>query len=151
MAETLHLGVGLDTRDFARFAKALRRASPEIRRALVLRLRTAGEIVAEEARAYIEGSSRSIPPTIKVRVSAATVAVVAGGKDNAIAGLLELGNKGNRGAPGATFRHPVFGGPAWVQQSTHPFLAPAVREKIVDVERAAIDALDAAIAMAVAG
>lgn len=143
----LHLGIGVDTRDFARFAKALRAAEPEIRKLLVLQLRAVGEIVAAEARAAI-GGSRTIPATIKVRVSGATVSVVAGGAGVPLAGLLELGNMGNRGAAGATFRHPVFGNKSvWVEQSTHPFLAPAVRGKMDEVERAAVEALDEAIGL----
>jgi len=143
-------GVGLDTRDFARFAKALRKASPELATALRVELRAAGNIVAETAEINAADASKTIPPSIKVRVSAATVSVVAGGKTVPLAGLMELGNKGNRTAA-ATFRHPVYG--HWTNaakpQRTHPYLAPAVQESGEAAQAAVVEALDRAIAVAV--
>lgn len=148
---TLHLGIGVDTRDFATFVKALRKASPELRRELIVRLRGVGQVVADEAKARVEPYSKSIPPSIRVRVSAATVSVVAGGTGVPMAGLLELGSAKSRG-DAETFSHPVFGNRnVWVKQSMHPYLGPAVRSKIDVVEQAAVDALDAVVDEVVRG
>lgn len=142
-------GIGLDTRDFARFAKALRRAQPALAKSLMLKLRAAGQIVADEAKVLSADASVTIPPSIKVRVSGATVSVVAGGNGIPLAGLMELGNKGAATAQ-ASFRHPVFGNmDVWVQQSTHPYLLPALDKAGFAAEKAATDALDEAIAIAV--
>jgi hypothetical protein len=144
--ETIHLGLGVDMRDFDAFARALRTAAPSTRRQLITRLRGVGALVAEEARAQIEPYSTSIPPSIKVRVSRLTVSVVAGGPDVPLAGLFELGNVGDKGRRDV-FRHPVFGNrEIWVSQPRHPFLAPALRQRWSEVERAAVEALDATIA-----
>jgi hypothetical protein len=48
---------------------------------------------------------------------------------------LEFGNRG------AFNRHPVFGGPAWVDQPTRPFFMRAVRAK----ERQVVAAVQSAI------
>lgn len=148
MPETLHLGVGVITRDFSVFAKALKIAAPELRKQLTVNLRAVGEVVAAEARSRASQYSVTVPDSIKVRVSGATVSVVAGGSGVPMASLLELGNKGSREE--AMFRHPVFGDRAnWVQQPMHPYLGPALLAKIGEVEVAAVEALDAAIAEAV--
>jgi hypothetical protein len=141
--ETLHLGLGVDTRDFDAFAKALRIAAPDIRRHLLTRLRGVGAIVAEAARSEVEPYSRSIPPSIKVRLSRASV-VVEAGRGVPLAGLYELGNIGSNRTD--VFRHPVFGRDVWAEQRMHPFLAPAVRKQWDEVEVAAVQALDETIA-----
>jgi hypothetical protein len=151
-AVTLRLGMGVDATDFAGFAKALRKAAPDLAKLLRTNLRAVGSVAADEARGIAGEVSTSIPPTIKVRVSGATVAIVAGGKENAIAGLFELGNKPNRRSPGDTFGHPVFGNKqVWSRQATHPFLAPAVTNRGAEVEAGALDALDDVIARVVNG
>lgn len=141
-------GVGMDTTDFAKFAKALRRAAPKLTRELRGNLRKAGEVVANEARVKAANASVTIPPTIKVRVSGATVAVVAGGAGVPLAGLMEVGNKGSR-MSGGTFRHPVFGNDVWVTQPTHPYLFPALDENIEAAMVLVTEALDLAITEAV--
>lgn len=149
-------GVGVDTREFASFAKALRKAKPVLAKELAKSLRAAGEIVAVEARANAtsEGST-SIPPTVKTRVASATVSVVAGGAKSPIAGLWELGNSGRASQQqipirGGGFRHPVFGNRnVWVNQPRHPFLLRALHAKAFVAEKAALDALDAAVATVV--
>lgn len=142
-------GSGIDTSDFRAVAKALRQAQPELARELRKSLRKAGEIVAVEARSLAEKDSKSIPPTIKVRVASATVSVVAGGKDAPVAGLFELGNTGGSKSASASrkgvFRHPVFGNrDVWVNQPMHRFLAPAAASRAMQVERAVLGALDQA-------
>lgn len=141
---TVHLGVGVDTRDYRAFARALRTAAPDIAAQLKLRLAVVGSVVADEAEARASEASTSVPPSIKVRVSGATTIVQAGGAGIPTAGLLELGNKGKGG--GDEFTHPVFGNRAvWVKQAMHPYLGPAVLAKADDVEEAALAALDATI------
>lgn len=139
---------GVDTRDFKAFAKALAVAAPMIRKELILNLRAVGAIVAEEAKVTVSPFSRTIPDSIKVRVSGATVSVVAGGAGVPLGALFETGNVGKRG--GDTFNHPVFGNRAtWVAQPMHPYLGPALISKIDAVEVAAVEALDRAIGLAV--
>lgn len=141
---------GIDTRDFRRFAKALLVASPLIYATLRINMRGVGDIVAEEARHIAGEVSATIPDSIKVRVSGATVSVIAGGNGIPIAGLLELGNQGDK--VGILFKHPVFGDMTdWRWQEMHPFLAPALANKLDAVEIAATEALDLAIDMAIHG
>lgn len=148
-AEIVRGAGGVDVTDFKRFAKALMVASPLIYKTFRINMRGVGDIVAEEARSIVSGVSQTVPDSIKVRVSSSTVSVVAGGSGVPMAGLLELGNvKGS----GSTFRHPVFGNRnVWVDQPTHPYLAPALGNKIDAVEVAATEALDLAIDEAIHG
>lgn len=142
-------GIGLDTTDFAKFAKALRKAEPVLAKGLQTSLRAAGMIVAEAAKSNAAEFSESIPPSIKVRVSGATVSVVAGGNGIPIAGLYEIGNEGM--SSGATFfYHPVFGRKPSVKQTMHPYLLPAVTSSADAAQAAAVEALDEAIAIAIA-
>jgi len=148
-ATTLHVGTGVDTRDFAAFAKALRVSAPDIWVDLRAGLRVAGQAVAARARrnaAAIPGKNRTdrIEQSIKVRVSGTgTVSVIAGGLRAPEAGPLE--NKGRLGE----FRHPVFGNrQLWVKQLAHPFLTPAVKDGMPEASQAAVDALDRAVTRA---
>lgn len=141
---------GIDTRDFRKFAKALMTAAPEVYATLRINMRGVGDIVAQEARGIVEPYSTTVPETIKVRVSGATVSVVAGGGAVPMAGLLELGNVGAKSE--TSFRHPVFGNrAAWVEQPMHPFLSTALENKLEAAEAAATEALDLAIEEAVHG
>lgn len=141
MAEDLHLGIGVDMRDFAKFAKGLNKANKKIHRRLMLGLRGVGKIVADEARRNIEPYSRSVPDSIRVRISGATVSVIAGGAAARVGALLELGNRSEPSQ--VIFRHPCFGDMAvWADQLMHPFLGRAVQSKAPAVEQAAIETLD---------
>lgn len=136
---TLTGGGGLDTRDFSRFAKALRRQAPDMAVTLRKELRAAGEIVAADARARASFSSK-IPASIKTRVSGATISIVAGSKKAADAAPYE--NEGKQG----DFRHPLFGNRAvWISQKAHPFLHPALEAGRPAVMDAALQALDRAV------
>lgn len=139
-------GGGVDTRDFAKFAKALRKAAPAMAVALRTNLRAAGEIVAVEARKNANEISPDgrIAKTVKVRVSGATVSVVMGGPGAPHAAPIE--HKGTAGK----FRHPVYGNKnVWVDQDAHPMLHPALAKAKPAAEAAAVDALDTAIALVV--
>lgn len=144
-------GIGLDTTDFAKFAKALRKNAPALSKGLVVKLRAAGMIVANEAKVLSADASVTIPPSIRVRVSGATVSVVAGGNGVPLAGLMEYGNKG-RSSSTATgqgrFRHPVFGNmDVWVNQPMHPYLRPALVSGAPAAQSAIVDALDEVVAL----
>jgi hypothetical protein len=141
----------VDTRGFADFAKALRKSEPALSAGLKTKLRAAGQIVADIAKAKAGAVSHSIPASIKVRVSGATISVVAGGAGVPLGGLFELGNAGHGGG-GSTFRHPVFGDKAvWADQPMHPYLGPAVEEGADKVEAAALAALDEAVHVMIEG
>jgi hypothetical protein len=142
-------GIGIDTSDFRAVARALRTAQPKLALDLRRQLRAAGQIVADDAKQEIAKVSSRIPPTIKVRTSATTVSVVAGGEGVPIGGLFELGNHGGRKSAAASrsgrFRHPVYGNrQKWVNQPMHPFLAPAAQRKALELDAAVTRALDAA-------
>jgi len=69
----------IDVSGFRFAAKALRKASPELRLELLRNLKAAGNLVAKDAKANASRYSESIPPTIKVKVRGVGVAVQAGG------------------------------------------------------------------------
>jgi hypothetical protein len=142
--------VRLNTKEVSSFLRALKKAEPDIRKHLRERLRLVGAVVAEDAKSRVRPYSSSIPETIKVRVSGMNVSVVAGGGDNAIAGLFELGNQGGSSSSAATgrgvFRHPVFGDRDWwVDQPMHPYLSVALASHISEVDLAALAAVDATV------
>jgi hypothetical protein len=111
---------GVDTTDFKKFAKALRKGAPQLALEMKNDIRAIGEVVAADARERASFSKR-IPASVKVRVASTTVSVVAGGKNAPDAEVFE--NKGKEG----NFRHPLFGDKThWYTQKAHPFLRPAV-------------------------
>lgn len=104
-------------------AEDMRRLPKEARRAARPKLRAAGGLIADGAKANASWSDR-IPATVRVstsfRVDREGVTVIAGGANAPHARPFE----GSRVNP---FRHPVRGGPAWVDQAARPFLIPAGR------------------------
>jgi len=123
--------VTLDLSGLRDFATAVRKASPELRKALRAGLKEGGDIVADEARARSSWSSR-IPGSIRVRTAGIRVSVVAGGAKAPDGAPYE-----NKGLPGQ-FRHPVFaqGDRAswtWVNQKARPFLRPAAEATAPEV------------------
>lgn len=128
---------GVDTKELRQLTKDFRGWKPD--KALHKSLRVAGQLIADDARVLLEGKSKSIPPTLKVRVSKTRVSVVAGSEEVPLAGLLELGNKGGGKSQAAsrrgTFRHPVFGDRStWVNQPMSPYLLPAAEKNIKKIE-----------------
>lgn len=128
---------GVDIRQLRALTKSLRGFKPD--KELHKALRVAGQLIADDAKAIAAEHSKSIPPTIRVRVSKTKISVVAGGGENAIAGLLELGNKGRGKSQAAArsgrFRHPVWGNrDNWVDQPMHAYLLPAARRNERGIE-----------------
>jgi predicted Ser/Thr protein kinase len=128
---------GVDTRELRALTRSLCGFKPD--KELHKALRVAGQLIADDAKAIIGEHSKSIPGTIKVRVSKTKISVIASGAENAIAGLLELGNKGRGKSQAAArsgrFRHPVYGNrDNWVDQPMHPFLLPAAQRNERNIE-----------------
>lgn len=128
---------GVDTRQLRELTKSLRGFKPD--KELHKALRVAGQLIAEDAKAIIGEHSKTVPATIRVRVSGTKISVVAGSEDVPLAGLLELGNKGKGksqvAAEGGKFRHPVFGDrTSWVEQDMHPYLLAAAEKNARNIE-----------------
>jgi hypothetical protein len=133
------VNASVDTRDFAKFARALRQAEPDLYHQLKSELRGAGEIVAGKVRSRASFSSR-IPGTVKVRTSGVGVRVIVGGPGAPDAAPIENSGKG-------FVRHPVFGNKdVWTAKGSRPaFFEPAVREGLPYAAAAAVSALDRAV------
>lgn len=145
-------GIGIDTRQFGAFVRASKKAAPLAHEAAREVLDGAGILVANRAKEIVGKHSSSIPPTIKVARTGATVKVRAGDPDVPLAVLYEVGNKKN--PLSSTFRHPVFADKdedrkqwKWVSQNRYPFLHPAARDELPKIEDALIRELDKAIDM----
>lgn len=130
--ETFHIEVG----DLRKLMADIRKVDKEIPRELTNGLRDGAKIIAEEAKKRASFSKR-IPRTIRAAASGSKATVKAGGKRAPHAAALE--NNGKAG----TFRHPVYGNrDVWVDQQSHPYLAPAAEAKegeVADVVAAAVD------------
>lgn len=128
---------GLDLKEFRKLTRDLKSFNPD--KQVHKALRTAGQLIADDAKRIAEEHSQSIPPTVRVRVSKTSVSVLAGGEGVPLAGLFELGNKGRgksqAAAKGGRFRHPVFGRDVWVTQAMHPFLLPAQEQNERGIEK----------------
>jgi hypothetical protein len=138
---------GIDGRDIAELAKALKKSSPAVRKQLPKRLRRAGELVRTEARANASWSSR-IPRAIGLR------SVTRGAQ----AGVLLRVNAAKaphgrayegmqRGSRTGSFRRPVYG-KAWVNQPTRPYLVPALKSKREAVQEELVLVVDDVAALA---
>jgi hypothetical protein len=144
VAKEVRANFDIDASELRAFAKALQKAAPAAKKELTLRLRALGEHVADDAQARIQEWSRSIPPSIRVRVYGANVQVIASAMP--LAGLLEFGSKGRENSD--TFKHPVFGNAqVWVDQPKHEFLKPAAAANQERIELEGLAAIDAALEM----
>lgn len=130
--------VRIDARSIARASREVRRASPAAWKALRVRLREIGNVVADDARANASYSDR-IPATIKVRVTGGgNVKVVMGGDAAPDAVPIENDGKGH-------VRHPVFGHrDRWTDRNSRPaILFPAYARRadwaLAEMERAYLD------------
>jgi len=129
---------GIEAQGLRAFARDLRRADKELAKSLRQELKRVGQIVADDARAIISADSTRIPQSIKVRVNAKGVSIVAGNARAPHAAVME-GGPTNK----PSFRHPVFGDMSvWVAQDTHPFMVPALKgneAKVIDAAEHALD------------
>jgi hypothetical protein len=127
---------GVDLKEFRQLTRDLKRF--KVDKPLKKTLRAAGQLIAEDAKANAEEYSKSVPPSIKVRIRGTSISVVAGGEGVPLAGLFELGNKGKGksqvAAKSGVFRHPVFGSDVWVEQEMHPYLLRAAARNARGIE-----------------
>jgi len=111
----------------------------DIRRDLRKGLREAGEAALNQARANASWSSR-IPGAMSLRVYTS-------GPRTGVSLRVDSSKAPHArpyegiGGRGDSFRHPVFGGDAWVSQSIRPFLAPAAAKVRAQVMAAAEQAI----------
>lgn len=122
---------GIDLREFRKFTRDLKAFKPD--KQLKKTLKMAGNLIAEDARALVSPHSSTVPPSIKVRMRKTSITVQAGGAGIPMAGLLEMGNRGNKSK--TSFRHPVYGTDTWVEQPMHPYLLRATTKNIATIER----------------
>jgi hypothetical protein len=102
----------------------LRRAAPAIDRALGVRMRTAGQTVAAQARSNASWSRR-IPSAITVSVRQSTISLRLSAAQAPHGRLYELRK---------SWRHPLYGDRAhWFSQRGRPFMQPAVDARTGDV------------------
>lgn len=99
----------------------------------VLFMEAAG-FTAAAARVLAEGSDKTLDTIKVVPTPGLSAAVQAGGGDSPLPALRE---RGSRGRPGPTWRHPAWG--TWkvansknLNQKTHPYLVPAMAETRAD-------------------
>jgi hypothetical protein len=132
--------VFVDLREFHDLAINLRAVEPELYKALSLRLRGAGRLVADEAKKNASYSSE-IQAAIKVRLQGLQVTV---GVPYTPIHLMEEYKK--------AWRHPLFGDKNhWYGQIGHPYLQPALQSKgeeaALEIEAGVNEALDTAMAL----
>lgn len=139
--------VGILADGFTELAKALREIDKTVWRDLRRDLKTAAELVADDARSRAGYSSR-IPGTIKTSVTLTGATIKAGGDDAPHAAVLEVGSQ--KAAHG-WFRHPVFPSAGedrsewtWIDQPTRPFLFPAFEAHQAEVLELVGEAIDRA-------
>ncbi|WP_433225604.1 HK97 gp10 family phage protein [Actinomadura formosensis] len=114
------------TDEIRRLIRDLDGIPPELRRQLRPGLRTAGRIVADQAKINAAWSTR-IPKAIKVSVRFSGTPGVRVRVDRRKA---PHGRPYEHGGRPGTFRHPYFGDRRrWYSQRARPFLAPAVASK----------------------
>ncbi len=106
------------------------------------KLRAAAELVANQAKVNASYSSR-IPGAIKVSTSLTSRNGGAGVRVDSRKAPHSRALEGTQDT--ASFRHPVFGRDAWVDQPTRPFLFPARDAKLQEVKALVADAVRSAV------
>ena len=147
---------GIDLREFRKLTRDLKAFKPD--KQVKKALRMAGTLIAEDAKAEVGAYSRTVPPSVKVRIRKTSVSVIAGGAGVPMGGLLEEGNAAGSHT-GPTFKHPVFApkdshgdqSVKWVDQPMHPYLLPAAARKEPEFEVAITACLDEAVKTIVFG
>src|SRR5215471_13944858 len=121
----------IDLREWRKFNRDLKGFSVD--KATKKALRQAGELIAADARVLVSPYSRTVPPSIKVRLRKTSIIIQAGGANVPMGGLLEMGNR-SRSRSRSRFRHPVFGHDVWVEQDMHPYLLKATEKNMRPIE-----------------
>ena len=139
--------VGILADGFTDLARALRTIDKAVWRDLRRDLKSAAELVADDARSRAGYSSR-IPGSITTSVTLTGATIKAGGAAAPHAVVLEVGSSGS--AHG-WLRHPVFARSdedrsewTWVDQPTRPFLFPAFEAHQAEVLELVGEAIDRA-------
>lgn len=120
------VGTRIDFTSVRQLAIAFGKMPPELRLELRPKLRAAGQIIANQAKANASWSSR-IPGAITVTTSLTSRTGGVGIRVNSTKAPHARPLEGITG--NGVFRHPVYGQDVWVNQDTRPFLAPAVKAK----------------------
>lgn len=131
--------IRIDAAEVRAFADQLRGFPRELRPKLRRNIREAATGLVQDIKSNASWSDR-IPGAVKTRVGF-------GARSSGVQIFVDSGAapharpfEGISG--GSTFRHPVFGGPAWVSQETRPFFMRAVasnERKVIDAVQSAID------------
>ena len=138
----MSFGYSIEDSAIRKHLDAIRALPPATRKTLQKAVREAGNSIASDAKRRSSWSSR-IPGAISVSVR------LSGSKTGAV--VTVSGRKAPHARPyegiggGATYRHPVYGGPGWVTAATRPFLAPAARAGLPKARDAIAAAVQEAI------
>lgn len=131
----------IDGSQVSAFAVQLRQVPREMQTGLRRTIRESSKDLTRQIKANAAWSDR-IPGAVKTRVGfgqrSAGVQVHVDAGQAPHARPLERGNT----AGGATNRHPVFGGPAFVNQPTRPFFMRAVRRAEPELVKGVQQAID---------
>lgn len=130
----------IDGSDVLSFSRQLRDVPKDMRRGLRKSIVEASDVLVSRAKSNASWSSR-IPDAIKAKAGFGTRAGVEVIVDSDIAPHARAYEGMANQTMSGYFRHPVFGGDAWVEESTRPFLRPAIR----DTEPLAVERIQAAI------
>ena len=131
----------IDGTEVKAFADQLRAFPRELRPELRREIKKSADVLVRDIRSNAAWSSR-IPGATRVSVGfgarSSGVTVLTDAAKAPHARPLEFGNNGGFN------RHPVYDGPAWVNQPIRPFFLPAVRANERQVVNAVGSAIDAA-------
>lgn len=127
--------MGLSGRaELQRLIRDLGTLPPDLRKELRPALRKAAHPVLMEMRSNASWSTR-IPAATRIATSLAS-ASGAGVTLKVSSGPAPHARPYEHGGAAGNFRHPVFGGPAWVPQRARPFFYKAVDDKANEVRDA---------------
>lgn len=129
----------------AQLSRDLYRMSPALRSRLGKTIRDLGKGMESDAKSNASWSSR-IPGAIKVSGTVTPNAVGVALRVSTGAAPHARPYEGLDG--GSSFRHPVYGGPAWVSQGTRPYARPAQEKAGKELPEAGMKAIEEAAAEA---
>jgi hypothetical protein len=105
--------MGIDRGELNKLIVDLGNVPRDMRGELGPGVRDAGEIIADEMRRRSDWSTR-IPGAISVHTAGAHASIT-------VSSIAAPHARPYEGLSGDPFRHPVYGGPAWVDQAARPF------------------------------